>query len=90
ATDGYAGVHGGFGFGDRNEEGCTILEFATAHELVVANSFFKKSDAHLITFFKVGVTTPKSTICWFAEATLEHARTAEPTEVRHAHRNTDW
>ncbi|GJU02107.1 hypothetical protein Tco_1112445 [Tanacetum coccineum] len=42
--DGYAGVHGGFGFGDRNEEGRTISEFATAHEMVVANSFFRKSD----------------------------------------------
>ncbi|GKC39879.1 aminopeptidase M1 [Tanacetum coccineum] len=50
AADGYAEVHGGFGFGDRNEEGCTILEFATAHELVVVNSFFKRSDAHLINF----------------------------------------
>ncbi|GJY10409.1 ataxia telangiectasia mutated family protein [Tanacetum coccineum] len=49
-TDGYAGVHQGFGFGARNEEGRVILEFATAHDLVVANSFFKKRDAHLITF----------------------------------------
>ncbi|GKF41757.1 craniofacial development protein 2-like protein, partial [Tanacetum coccineum] len=49
--------HGGFGFGDRNEEGCTILEFATAHDLVVANSFFKKSDAHLITFQSGGHNT---------------------------------
>nr|GEY60166.1 hypothetical protein [Tanacetum cinerariifolium] len=57
AADGYTGVHGGFGFGDRNEEGCTILEFATAHELVVANSFFKKSDAHLITFQSRGHNT---------------------------------
>ncbi|GJZ95527.1 retrovirus-related pol polyprotein LINE-1 [Tanacetum coccineum] len=49
-ADGYARVHGGFGFGARNEEGRAILEFATAHDLVVANSFFKKRDAHLITF----------------------------------------
>ena len=57
ATDGYAGVHGGFGYGERNEEGCTILEFAIAHDLVVANSFFKKSDAHLITFQSGGHNT---------------------------------
>ncbi|PWA79075.1 hypothetical protein CTI12_AA058500 [Artemisia annua] len=43
-TDEYAGVHGGFGYGVRNVEGCSILEFATAHNLVVANSFFKKRD----------------------------------------------
>nr|GEV63277.1 craniofacial development protein 2-like [Tanacetum cinerariifolium] len=35
ASDGYEGVHGGFGFGDRNKEGRTILEFATAHDMVV-------------------------------------------------------
>nr|GEV28415.1 hypothetical protein [Tanacetum cinerariifolium] len=48
-------LRGGFGFGDRN--GCTILEFAIAHDLVVANSFFKKSDAHLITFQSGGHNT---------------------------------
>nr|GEU82042.1 retrovirus-related Pol polyprotein LINE-1 [Tanacetum cinerariifolium] len=45
AADGYAGVHRGFSFGDRNEEGRSILEFDTAHDLVVANSFFMKSEA---------------------------------------------
>nr|GEZ49210.1 hypothetical protein [Tanacetum cinerariifolium] len=56
-ADGYTGVYGRFGFGDRNEEGCTILEFATAHELVVVNSFFKKNDAHLITFHREAAET---------------------------------
>nr|GEW22620.1 hypothetical protein [Tanacetum cinerariifolium] len=44
-------VHEGFGYGVRNEGGRTILEFAAAHDLVVVNSFFKKKDAHLITFY---------------------------------------
>ncbi|GJX51260.1 retrovirus-related pol polyprotein LINE-1 [Tanacetum coccineum] len=57
AADGYAGVQGGFGFGARNEEGREILEFATAYDLVVANSFFKKSNAHLITFQSGGRNT---------------------------------
>ncbi|GKD73213.1 craniofacial development protein 2-like protein [Tanacetum coccineum] len=57
ATDGYEGVHGGFGFKDRNKEGHTILEFATAHEMVVANSFFMKNEAHLITFQSGGHNT---------------------------------
>ncbi|GJT66559.1 ribonuclease H-like domain-containing protein [Tanacetum coccineum] len=39
----------GFDYGDRNEEGHTIIEFATAHDLVVPNSFMK-TGAHLITF----------------------------------------
>ncbi|KAE8718525.1 Zinc finger family protein, putative isoform 1 [Hibiscus syriacus] len=33
--DGYDGVHGGFGFGSKNEEGRTLLEFATAHDMLV-------------------------------------------------------
>nr|GEX21080.1 hypothetical protein [Tanacetum cinerariifolium] len=49
-ADGFSSVHGGFGYGVRNEEGRTILEFAAAHDLVVTNSFFKKRDAHLSTF----------------------------------------
>ena len=34
-ADGYEGIHGGFGYGDRNVEGCRILEFSEAHGLVV-------------------------------------------------------
>nr|GEU51360.1 reverse transcriptase domain-containing protein [Tanacetum cinerariifolium] len=56
-ADGYAGVHAGFGYGARNDEGHTFLEFATTHDLVVANSFFKKSDGHLITFQSGGHNT---------------------------------
>ncbi|GJR56637.1 ataxia telangiectasia mutated family protein [Tanacetum coccineum] len=49
-ADGFSSVHGGFGYGVRNEEGHKILEFAATHDLVVVNSFFKKRDAHLITY----------------------------------------
>ncbi|PWA73962.1 hypothetical protein CTI12_AA256380 [Artemisia annua] len=56
-AEGYAGVHGGFCYGVRNDEGCSILEFATAHNLVVANSFFRKRDVHLITFQSGGHNT---------------------------------
>ncbi|XP_071695754.1 uncharacterized protein [Rutidosis leptorrhynchoides] len=56
-AEGYEGAHGGFGFGPRNEEGRSILEFAIAHELVVANSFFKKRDAQLATFHSGGRST---------------------------------
>ena len=49
-SDGYPGVHGGLGFGRRNEEGRMILEFATAHDLIIANLFFRKRKSQLITF----------------------------------------
>ncbi|KAE8654891.1 Detected protein of unknown function [Hibiscus syriacus] len=57
ATDGYDGVHGGFGFSSRNEEGRTLLEFATIHDMVVPNSFFNKRDVNLITFHSGGHCT---------------------------------
>ncbi|XP_071718054.1 uncharacterized protein [Rutidosis leptorrhynchoides] len=56
-VEGYRGAHGGFGYGVRNEEGRSILEFAIAHDLVVANSFFKKRDAQLATFHSGGHST---------------------------------
>ncbi|GKD21606.1 retrovirus-related pol polyprotein LINE-1 [Tanacetum coccineum] len=35
-TEGYSGVHRGFGYEVRNEEGRSILDFATAHDLAIS------------------------------------------------------
>ena len=43
-------VHGGYAFGDLNEAGVSILDFAIAYDLIVAKTFFKKRDEHLVTF----------------------------------------
>ena len=42
--------HGNHGYGIRNDEGERILEFATAHELALANTYFIKKDNHLVTY----------------------------------------
>ena len=47
---GFDGVHGGFGYGSRNQEGEGILNFALAYDLIVANTFFRKRVSHLETF----------------------------------------
>ncbi|KAM3269200.1 hypothetical protein P3S67_030082 [Capsicum chacoense] len=47
---GYDDVHDGFGFGDRNDEGTSLLDFARAFGLVVVNSSFSKKVEHLVTF----------------------------------------
>ncbi|XP_055814360.1 uncharacterized protein LOC129883995 [Solanum dulcamara] len=39
-----------FGFGERNDSGVSLLEFAKTFELVIANSCFLKRDNHLVTF----------------------------------------
>ena len=44
---GYELDHGGFRYGSRNQ-GEDILKFVVAYNLVIANTFFRKS--HLVTF----------------------------------------
>ncbi|XP_076937390.1 uncharacterized protein LOC143604986 [Bidens hawaiensis] len=56
-SDGFQAVHGGFGFGDRNESVTDLLDFAVAHDLGILNSFFKKRESHLITFSSGGGNT---------------------------------
>uniref|UniRef100_A0A1S4CDG2 Craniofacial development protein 2-like n=1 Tax=Nicotiana tabacum TaxID=4097 RepID=A0A1S4CDG2_TOBAC len=47
---GYGKVHGGFCFGERNGGGTSLLDFAKAFGLVIANSNFPKRKEHLVTF----------------------------------------
>ncbi|KAH1253965.1 Craniofacial development protein 2 [Glycine max] len=47
---GFEGVHGGFGLGEMNGEGKSILEFSEALDLSIANTWFKKREKHLITY----------------------------------------
>jgi hypothetical protein len=37
-------VHEGFGYGEQNQEGEDILNFAIAYDLMVANTFRKKKN----------------------------------------------
>ncbi|XP_047249972.1 uncharacterized protein LOC124885766 [Capsicum annuum] len=46
----YDDMHGGFGFGERIDEGTSLLDFARAFGLVVVNSSFSKKEEHLVTF----------------------------------------
>jgi hypothetical protein len=47
---GFDGVHGGFRYGSRNQEGEGILNFALAYDLIIANTLFRKRVSHLVTF----------------------------------------
>ncbi|XP_070037002.1 uncharacterized protein [Nicotiana tomentosiformis] len=47
---GYGEVHRGFGFGERNGGGTSLLDFAKAFGLVIVNSSFRKREGHLVTF----------------------------------------
>jgi hypothetical protein len=50
ARVGFDGVHGGFGYGSRNQEGEGILNFAFVYDLIVANALFRNRVSHLVTF----------------------------------------
>ena len=56
-VDGFEGVHGDKGFGNRNLEGEMILEFADSRELIIANTFFQKEAAKLVTYESGGSKT---------------------------------
>jgi hypothetical protein len=43
-------VHGGFGYGGRNQEGEDVLNFALAYDLLIANTLFRKRESHLVIF----------------------------------------
>jgi hypothetical protein len=47
---GFDGVHGGFRYESRNQEGKGILNFALAYDLIVVNTLFRKKVSHLVTF----------------------------------------
>ena len=42
--DGFQGVHGERGIGERNQEGRMLLEFCDAMDLCIANTWLRKAD----------------------------------------------
>ncbi|XP_019256368.1 PREDICTED: craniofacial development protein 2-like [Nicotiana attenuata] len=52
-TGGYGKVHGGFGFGEGNGGGSSLLDFAKAFGLVIANSRFPKRERSIWLLFKM-------------------------------------
>ena len=46
----FEAVYRGFGYGSRNQEGKEVLDFAVAFDLMIANTFFRKRESHLVTF----------------------------------------
>eukprot|EP00057_Strongylocentrotus_purpuratus_P003042 XP_003725801.1 PREDICTED: uncharacterized protein LOC100892561 [Strongylocentrotus purpuratus] len=61
-ADGYQGAHGGMGFGRRNTEGETILEFAEAMEMMIGNTFFNQTIT--LSHTTLGETKPKLITSW--------------------------
>ncbi|XP_056684315.1 uncharacterized protein [Spinacia oleracea] len=50
SRDEFESIHGGFGYGERNEAGNAILDFALAYDLGIMNTWFEKRDSHLVTY----------------------------------------
>ena len=49
-SDGYEGVHDGFGFGQRNDEGTMVLETADAMQMLICNTMFMKEERKRVTY----------------------------------------
>lgn len=56
-SSGLNDVHGGYGFGERNEGRASLLDFATDFQLVIAISYFLKRENHLFTYCNTVVKT---------------------------------
>ena len=54
----FEGLHWGYGLGEINVEGKSILDFSSAFDLTIANTCFRKREEHLITY-KSGVSCSK-------------------------------
>ena len=50
----FEGVHGGSGYGMRNQDGLRILDFCVANKLVITDTFFRTNKRRLITFSSGG------------------------------------
>jgi hypothetical protein len=46
----FKAVHGGFGYGSRNQEGDEVLDIAIAFDLLIANTFLRKRESHLLIY----------------------------------------
>ena len=60
------------GYGSRNQEGEEVLDFAVAFDLMIANTFFRNRESHLVTFSS-GHTVARLTLSSQEERTNEHA-----------------
>ena len=43
-------IHGGWGVGEKNEEGERVTDFAMAFDLSIGNTFFEKRSNYLVTY----------------------------------------
>ena len=74
---GYEGVHGGHGYGTRNDDGDRILDFAVANDFVIGNTFFEKRNSHLITY----QSGPSSTQIDFILLRKQHLKLVKDIKV---------
>ncbi|EYC46184.1 hypothetical protein Y032_0405g872 [Ancylostoma ceylanicum] len=51
---GFERIHGGRGFGSRNQDGERVIEFAEAHDLAITSTFFIKRESQKITYSSGG------------------------------------
>jgi hypothetical protein len=43
-------IHGGIEYGSRNQEGEEVFDFSVSFDPLIANSYFRKRESHLVTY----------------------------------------
>jgi hypothetical protein len=78
---GFEMVHGGFRYDSRNQEEDEVLDFVVAFDLLIANTFFRKRESHLLTYSSglVANTLVKLTLSPQEERITENAWIARDT-----------
>ena len=51
----YKGVHGGFGYDERNEDDYMILNFMILYDFIIVNTHLKRRDEHIIIKFVITI-----------------------------------
>ena len=50
SSNGYDGMHGGFGYGARKADGSRITEIADGLNIVICNTLFMKKESKMVTY----------------------------------------
>ena len=70
-------IHGGWGVGEKNEEGERVTDVAMAFDLSIVNTFFEKRPNHLVTYKSGGRQSQIKVKVWFYIALYPVHRTAQ-------------
>ncbi|EYC02454.1 hypothetical protein Y032_0100g3313 [Ancylostoma ceylanicum] len=85
---GFERMHGGRGFGSRNQDGERIMEVAEAHDLTIKSTFFTKRESQKVTYSSGGRKSETDHVLVWRTAlkTVENVKSIPGEEIAGQHR----